>query len=192
MKLVYKCKVNPQNGIWNIDNDKEHFPDKKLTKGLIHFFQDNQAKSIVDLGCGNGYYVKSLKEEGLNIHGYDGNPNTPQMTDGLCGIKDLSEPFLFDKKFDWVMSLEVGEHLPKKFESIFIDNLVNNAKTGVLVSWAVKGQGGVGHYNEQNNDYIIKQFEKRGMFYDEDTSNLLRSNCSLKWFRNTIMIFYVN
>ena len=39
------------------------------------------------------------------------------------------------------MSLEVGEHLPQEFENIFIHNLHNNNKSGILLSWAIKGQG---------------------------------------------------
>ena len=46
------------------------------------------------------------------------------------------------------MSLEVGEHLPKEFEDIFINNLDNNNNYGIVLSWAIKGQGGYGHYNE--------------------------------------------
>ena len=90
----------------------------------------------------------------INAHGYDGNPNTPELTNNICKILDLSIPTKFDEPFSWVMSLEVGEHLPSKFEDIFINNLHNNNVDGILLSWALKGQGGDGHVNEQNNDYI--------------------------------------
>jgi len=43
------------------------------------------------------------------------------LTNNLCNVLDLSLPKKFDEPFDWVMSLEVGEHLPHKFEDIFIN-----------------------------------------------------------------------
>jgi len=187
----YKTLVNCENGIWNTNSDEEHIQDRKLTKGIIDFFKDNKAKSVVDLGCGAGYYVKSFREQipGIVIDGYDGNPNTPTMTNNMCGIKDLSIPFTFENKYEWVMSLEVGEHLPKKYEQIFIDNLCNNCSQGIILSWAVKGQGGSGHFNEQDNQYVKNQIEKRGFYNDIEAESILRSDCSLRWFRNTTMIF---
>ena len=56
----------------------------------------------------------------------------------------------------------MGEHIPKIYEKIFIDNLDNNNTKGIIISWAVKGQGGVGHVNEQNNEYIKNIFIKLG------------------------------
>ncbi len=188
-KFKYKTKVDPSNGIWNTEDDSSHIQDRKLTKGLIDFFSKKNAKSIVDLGCGAGYYVKSFADMGLEVKGYDGNPNTPKITNGMCGIKDLSIPFKFDEPFDWVMSLEVGEHLPKKYEDIFLDNLINNCKSGIVISWAVKGQGGSGHFNEQNNDYIKNKMKERGFHNDIESENLLRGNCSLWWFRGSVMVF---
>ena len=189
MNFKYKTLVNPENGVWNTNDNKEHIQDKKLTKGLIQFLKDNESKNIVDLGCGAGFYVTSFRNEGIDTDGYDGNPNTKEMTNGVCNVKDLSIPFKFTNKYDWVMSLEVGEHLPKKYEDIFIDNLCNNCKSGIILSWAVKGQGGSGHFNEQNNDYIKEKIISKGFYNDEVSEELIRSNCSLRWFRNTLMIF---
>ena len=87
------------------------------------------------------------------------------------------------------MSLEVGEHLPKKFEDIFINNLHQNNKNGIVLSWAVKGQGGYGHFNEQNNDYIKSKICKLGYINDIESENQLRKHSSLWWFKNTIMVF---
>lgn len=186
----FKALVNTQNGVWNTDKETEHIQDRKLTQGLITFFKDNKADSIVDLGCGAGYYVKSFKDAGLVVSGFDGNPNTPQMTHGLCEVKDLTIPFIAEKPYDWVMSLEVGEHIPKKYEDIFLDNLANNCVSGIVLSWAVKGQKGSGHFNEQDNEYIKEQMAKRGFHNDILSEQLLRQDCSLRWFRNSVMVFH--
>jgi FkbM family methyltransferase len=87
------------------------------------------------------------------------------------------------------MSLEVGEHLPAHFEDIFIQNLHNNNKYGIVLSWAVKGQGGHGHFNEQNNDYIKSKIGALGYIIDIENENKLRQDSTLHWFKNTIMVF---
>jgi hypothetical protein len=90
------------------------------------------------------------------------------------------------------MSLEVGEHLPQEFEDVFIQNLHNNNKYGMVISWAIKGQGGHGHVNEQDNDYIKSKICNLGYINDIETENNFRANSRLKWFRNTVMVFRKN
>ena len=182
-------KIN-ERGFWEDENVKgEHHDDKKLIKHLINFFKKENAKNIVDLGCGNGFYVKEMRKNGLSADGYDGNPNTPQMTDNVGQVLDLSIPKKIDVDYDWVLSLEVGEHLPKQFEESFITNLdINNTK-GIVLSWAVEGQGGTGHFNERNNDYVKQKFKDLGYENDLENESLLRANSGLRWFKNTIMVF---
>ena len=71
-----------------------------------------------------------LKKAGLNIDGFDGNPYTETLTNGLAKVIDLTKPHKFNKPYDWVISLEVAEHIPKKFESIYVNNLHNNNNKG--------------------------------------------------------------
>ena len=159
--------------------------DSKLGNHLTTFFKG--VGSVVDFGCGMGKYIKTFRE-----HVPFGNPNTPELTNGTCGILDLSLPKKFDEPFDWVMSLEVGEHLPSIFEDIFINNLHNNNKYGIILSWAVKGQGGHGHINEQNVDYIKSKIIALGYTNDLIAENEMKLCCSLWWFKNTLMVFRRN
>lgn len=64
-----------------------------------------------------------------------------------------------------------------------------------MLSWAVKGQGGHGHVNEQDNDYIIDQMERRGFRIDVALSNLMRTSLPLArdgtwWLMHTLMVFW--
>jgi hypothetical protein len=177
-------------GYWiGADVGPQHSFDEKLAKELFFFFKGEEIDTLVDFGCGMGNYVEFFKRNGLNAEGYDGNPDTPELTNNKCGVLDLSRPFRFCNKFDWVMSLEVGEHLPKQFENVFIENLHENNKYGILLSWAIRGQGGEGHYNEQNNDYIKSKFSELGYTCDIENEDKLRKASSYEWFKNTIMIF---
>jgi len=178
------------NGYWEgVEASSQHCYDTSLGESLLKFLKNENISSIVDFGCGMGNYVKKFQENNINAVGYDGNPNTPELTNNLCKVLDLSIPKQFDKPFDWVMTLEVGEHLPQQFEDIFIQNIHNNNKYGIVLSWAVKGQGGHGHFNEQNNDYIKSKICNLGYINDINTENELRKDSTLKWFKNTIMIF---
>lgn len=188
----HKATIN-KNGFWEGKQaESQHIHDKTLSLALINFFKNEKIDNVCDFGCGMGNYVKDLKKNNLKAMGFDGNPNTPELTNNECKVLDLSKPIKFDIPFTWVMSLEVGEHLPKQFEDIFINNLHNNNKNGIVLSWAIKGQGGHGHYNEQNNDYIKKKICKLGYINDLEIENKLRESSTLKWFKNTIMVFRRN
>ncbi len=166
-----------------------HIYDRELGLGLVDFFNDEKAQLIVDFGCGLGDYVKTLKNAGFNVIGYDGNPDTFALSGGVASVMDLSAPFDLGERFDWVVSLEVGEHLPAQYETIFVENLIRHCKKGILLSWAVKNQGGCGHFNEQNNDYIKEKMAQYGFINDLEAERKLREVSSLPWFKDTIMVF---
>ncbi|ROT85492.1 hypothetical protein C7M84_013179 [Penaeus vannamei] len=92
-------------------------------------------------------------------------------------------------RFDWVLSLEVGEHIPRAFEGVFMDNLVKHACTGIVLSWAVPGQDGHHHVNTRENEYIKASMAERGLVADEEAERKLRDTASLPWFKNTLMVF---
>ena len=179
-----------ENGYWEgLEASSQHVYDSSLGGSLINFFKTENVKSVVDFGCGLGNYVQTFQENNINAIGFDGNPNTPELTNNLCKVLDLSVSIKFDEPFDWVMSLEVGEHLPSQFENTFIENLHNNNKYGIVLSWAIEGQGGHGHYNERNNDYIKSKICDLGYINDIESENNLRKDSTLHYFRNTIMVF---
>ena len=76
------------NGIWEGVNVNHH-NDSHLSAYLVTFLKLENVKSVVDFGCGNGYYVKVLSENNINIIGFDGNPNTPELTNNTCKVLDL-------------------------------------------------------------------------------------------------------
>ena len=177
-----------QHGYWTEKSETDlHACDESLCNAIIEIF--NKKLTIVDLGCGNGAYTKRFIEAGFDCRGYDGSPLTPEISGGVCGVLDLSEPIDIGV-FDMVVSLEVGEHIPAEYEQIFIDNICKSSKKYVLLSWGVEGQPGVGHVNCRNNDYIIKEMERRGLRYNKIDSDYLRSKSTFPWFANTVMLFY--
>lgn len=145
-------------------------------------------KTIVDIGCGNGAYVSALHKAGYSVVGYDGSPATPIITKGRCSVMDFSNPVDIGL-YDVVLSLEIGEHIPQQYESVFIDNIISAVRHLLILSWAIEGQGGTGHVNCRNNDYIISAIEAKGLVFDPVLSAELRQGVFLPWFANTIMVF---
>ncbi len=174
-------------GAWLGENvTHEHCYDPLLASSLNAFFF-GRGGNVVDLGCGLGDYVKTLRLHGLVVDGFDGNPATPKLTNGMCKYLDLTDPI--NLKYDWVLSLEVGEHIPKQYEERYIKNLHQANRKGIILSWAVEGQPGFGHVNCHNNDYIKEKFAELGYFNDIISEIKLRESSTLPWFRNTIMVF---
>ncbi|XP_076061481.1 uncharacterized protein LOC143037242 isoform X2 [Oratosquilla oratoria] len=121
---------------------------------------------------------------------FDGALNVESLSNGAIQTLDLTEEVDLGYKYSWVMSLEVGEHIPSRFESKFLNNLVRHACRGVVLSWALPGQGGHMHVNEQPNEYIQGRMDLLGFRYDMEGSMKLREVAELGWFRGTLMIFY--
>ena len=133
-----------QHGYWFNTDSRHHVFDSKLCEALISMFRG--VESVLDIGCGDGSYIKRMNQEGFACIGYDGNPNTEILTDGLCGVMDFAEPVNIGN-FELVLCLEVGEHIPRDYEQIFIDNVVKCSKKWIVLSWGLPGQPGWGHVN---------------------------------------------
>jgi 2-polyprenyl-3-methyl-5-hydroxy-6-metoxy-1,4-benzoquinol methylase len=181
-------KINEQ-GFWENPTGEGHAFDKTLAGAIVKLFQKHHFNSVLDLGCGMGDYAHLLQAYNYKVHAYDGNPNTPQLTVGLGQVADLSQPFDCGEQVDVVMSLEVGEHIPKEFEQTFLDNLVVNRPKMIILSWAIPGQAGDGHVNCQTNRYIINKIERENYCFLPHTTHKLRKESSLWWFKKSLMVF---
>lgn len=124
-----------------------------------------QPKSIVDLGCSSGVWLKKFSEAGISdFMGLDGewvDIGQLRIPRDKFQRTDLSKPVRLGRRFDMAMSLEVAEHLPEQSAEDFVESLTKLAPV-VLFSAAMPGQGGVCHINEQWADYWVEKFERRG------------------------------
>ena len=194
------------NGAWNYTAGliaSAHVPfDPGFGAALMTYLVN---ATVADIGAGVGQLGFFLKQHNSSIewHGFDGGYNIEDLYAArmpLNGYKDYvvpkvcwidaSKPFTLPQQPDWVVSIEVGEHIPKSGEATFIDNIVKNCRVGAILTWAVEGQGGYKHVNCRNNDYVIKQMQERGMKYDAEKSMFFRTTVrNLYWLKNTIMVF---
>jgi SAM-dependent methyltransferase len=182
-------------GFWNIHGpqfEHEHAYDELLSNSICSFASSLDIKKSYDFGCGSGKYVDAFRRKGINATGFDGNPITATIPN--CIVQDLTSSDFQHEPVDFILCLEVGEHIPKEFESALLSNIDKhlNPNGTLVLSWAVVGQGGFGHVNCQNNDYVIETMESRGYSVNNRISQLLRDSSTLSWFKNTIMVFKKN
>ncbi|MCL4127508.1 UNVERIFIED_CONTAM: hypothetical protein GTU68_047722, partial [Idotea baltica] len=121
--------------------------------------------------------------------GYDGALNIERLTDHFVHSLELSRPVDLGRKFDWVLSLEVGEHIPAQYEDIFLDNLIRHADKGIILSWAIPGQQGLSHVNLHPNEYIISKMKGKGLTHDAVSEIILRNHTTIGYFMKTVMVF---
>ena len=181
-------KIGP-TGIWLNAQGYHHRLDAGLAAAIAAFLLERGGNAL-DAGCGDGSYVKALRAAGIECDGFDGNPNTREITGGLCGVLDFALPVKLVAPYAWVLSLEVGEHIPCGYEHVFVRNLHLCNTQGVILSWAVPGQGGVGHLNERSNEHVKGIFGSMGYRNDLEAENTLRAAVTdCLWFRDTLMVF---
>jgi hypothetical protein len=188
-----------ETGYWTSDDTEAiHVHDPRLSNWILNYLQNDKDKQLIDFGCGMGDYLKKLHDNGFsNLHGFEGevrkgSPKFIKNWDLSNPIKNYEGYNSLKKSAYNTICLEVGEHIPKQYESIFLDNITSLTTNKIILSWAVVGQNGDGHVNCMNNDEVILKMNELGFDYLEDDSISARNSVSpaiASWFLNTIMIF---
>jgi SAM-dependent methyltransferase len=114
--------------------------------------------SVVDIGCGEGWWGKAFEDCGANVTGVDGDYAEPVIQRFIPHDISVSIP---PGKYDLALSLEVAEHLPGNRAQSFVADLCSLAPI-VVFSAAIPGQGGSGHINEQWPSYWVEKFAEQG------------------------------
>lgn len=109
----YRTDYKP--GILFIEKDNFDFAYKTI-----------DVKSVIEFGSGEGHVIKYFRDKGIECYGTDIANNSlsfPELEKYRL-VMDLSELQDFNKKFDFLFSCDVFEHLPTEG----IDNLLENMK----------------------------------------------------------------
>jgi len=180
------------HGIWSLDEAaNRHQFCFNLARLLPEFFDPQYP--VIDLGCGLGGYAAWLAAAGYAVQAFDGTYGLdalPLTCFHPIQTLDLARP-IENKLAGQVLCLEVGEHVHPEHERILFDNLAWIGRRRALISWAIPGQGGHGHWNERPNEYVIEQLEtRRWVFLPEITAWLRGRDFGLcNWFEQTLLAF---
>ena len=133
--------------------------------------------SLNDFGAGVGMYGHALLavDPRHRWFGYDGAGNIETASNGFVRYFDITIPLALPRT-DWVMSLEVGEHVPPAHEMMMIRNLHAHNCRGIVLSWAYPMKTGVGHVNNHSPEYLAGIFARLGYRVNEGATRELRNN----------------
>ena len=179
--------LRSDSGFWQ--NHDEHIHSYALSDFIVKTISKD--RPVHDFGCGDGFYLSVLESAGFgNLTGYEGSP-TAQPKFKNIQSQDLATSFDVSNK-GHVICLEVAEHVPRKYEQVFLNNITNACDGYLIFSWAIRGQGGTCHVNCRNNDEVMDMIIEKGFRYDHELTQLARSvienHCG--WFQDTLLIFY--
>ncbi|OGG73575.1 hypothetical protein A3H74_03390 [Candidatus Kaiserbacteria bacterium RIFCSPLOWO2_02_FULL_51_13] len=159
-----------------------------LVAGLVH------PKSVVDIGCGRGLWLKAFLEQGIaDVEGYDGDYVEREK---LAFPKehfhavDLEKPITLERTFDLAVCLEVGEHLSDSISDTLVETLTASAPV-VLFSAAIPLQGGSRHINEQWPEYWEKKFTTNGFVPVDALRRHIWGDSRVSFFYQQNILLYV-
>ena len=152
-----------------------------------------QPRSVVDVGCGVGTWLKAAKDLGVqSIYGCDGEyvPSTTLVIEPNCFIAArLEERLPKLPKSDLLMCLEVAEHLNRRRASTFIDEICEIAPV-VAFSAAIPYQGGIGHKNERWQSAWAREFARNGFgCFDAIRPHIWADDTIPYWYRQNIILY---
>jgi len=169
-----------------IETEEKPFADRlaawvKENIGPVH---------CLDIGCGPGTYVRSLRNIGLEAIGID-------IDERVYSIPHLYQRSMFDNKAtaELVLCLEVAEHIDEELSADVARSVCDSVrKPGILIwSAAHPGQGGVGHINCQPKEFWQELLEANGLVRNHELETemieYLSNGYHMGWFIQNAMIF---
>ncbi len=150
------------------------------------------ARSVVDVGCGTGVWLRAALENGIpEVLGVDGVavPSGQLVVPGaLVRQHDLTVPLELGRRFDVALCLEVAEHLDPAHATVLIGSLVGLADT-VVFSAASPGQNGQHHVNCQWPQYWQALFNRHAYSCDDAVRWAIWDDSAIEpWYRQNMFI----
>ncbi len=183
-----------------VSYSKEFFDEMQETnlssaRAIIpHVMRLAAPRSVVDIGCGRGLWLKAFMEAGVaDAEGYDGEyveRGTLVIPEKLFHPQDLEKPVEFSKMFDLAVCLEVAEHVPDAAADTLVGSLTRAAPV-VLFSAALPLQGGSHHVNEQWPAYWQQKFAARGYVPVDAIRRHVWDDKSVSFFYAQNILLYV-
>jgi SAM-dependent methyltransferase len=152
-----------------------------------------KAKSVVDVGCGDGSWLAEFLRHGVHdVRGLDGACvpaavlKIPAPSFARC---DLRRSFSLDRQFDLAISMETAEHLPVTRAEGLVADLVRSSPH-VLFSAAIPWQRGHYHLNCQWPDYWQKLFRKHDyLAFDIIRPQIWNDDTIEFWYRQNSILY---
>jgi glycosyltransferase involved in cell wall biosynthesis len=145
--------------------------------------------TVLDIGCGPGIYVDSLRASGITASGID-------IDDRVLGKPWLKYQSLFDltdEHASVVLCMEVAEHVDSRQADQLVEKVVATVDNTLIWTAAAIGQGGIGHINCQHKQYWADKITALGLVRntekEQDLIYYAQSGAHMGWFVNNLLYF---
>lgn len=133
-------------------------------------------RSVIDVGCGEGYSTKYFHDRGCKVLGIEGGINAynNNVIKEHIVLHDYTQAeYITDTIYDAVWSCEFVEHVEEKYMLNFLATF--KCANKIIMTHADVGQEGYHHVNCQSEQYWIDKIQNIGFKYSRDISIHLRS-----------------
>lgn len=153
-------------------------------------------KSVIDIGCASGLYLKPFLDRGIKVTGLDNAKAVISNEVLQIPRKNIELGDITQKppkaKADLALCIEVMEHIPASGANSGIRN-ISRASNLIIFSAAQPGQGGLGHINCQPPAFWQALFAQNGfvrLYQDESYLKIIiKSGYHMGWLINNMMVF---
>lgn len=152
-------------------------------------------KTVADIGCGSGGISMAFKSLGCEVHAFDGSKDSVALLKdkGLPSVRqfDFTKTSEIPVQVDLCLCLELAEHLPEKYAEHLCGLLAHVAPVLVFTA-APPSQGGHLHINLKEPSYWIELMGRKGLQYDADSVQAIRTNFGIKMLHDydrNLMVF---
>lgn len=177
-----------ETGIWSEEEQSAHIFSYGVARWVGSFLNKN--KTLIDLGCGNGMYCEYFDAIGFHdVMGLEGNTESKKEYEFIYE-QDLTKMSEWDSQGS-VFCLEVFEHIPPQYESVFVENICRHCSDKLIISVAHEGQQGLGHVNCRPDWYVIELFEGKGFRFLPEETKSIRSCAEgyVAYLRENLFVF---
>jgi glycosyltransferase involved in cell wall biosynthesis len=147
------------------------------------------ADTVLDIGCGPGIYVDSLRDHGISACGID-------IDDRVHGKEHLKYQSLFGittETAHTVLCMEVAEHVDAAQEDLLVEKVASTVSNTLIWTAAAIGQGGIGHINCKNKQDWADKLTAAGLTRNHNKeAELIKyagEGQTMGWFVNNLLYF---
>lgn len=145
---------------------------------------------VLDVGAGQGQYKAAMVNH-TKWDAYDAALNIELYTRGYVGYLDVCDPFPeewdYPRGWDWIVSIEMAEHIPGHCEENFL-RLLKQANSGIVLSWSAKFIPDV-HGNAKPFPKVVALVEKLGFRRNAEWQDRLRAAATRGFLKSGMTVF---
>lgn len=153
--------------------------------GQLGVFLQNKKSTVDYLGFDNAIEIQSRWGERVPLVG-----DNCHIVSEICWINTSSSFQTSLPSRDWVIALEIVQHLTGRLRAQFVYNIAELCTEGVVLSGATPVQNGHGGIIEILHDDIINEMRTNGFKYDIAQSTAFRDSVTNSWWlESSLMVF---